>query len=87
MLHEGLLKLLGYEIPVSWTVMYMCNLGEDGKYKSEGQTPDKVLIAAAKKKAITKKWGREGIPTQDQWTHQVEEIHTMEKIKAPPETV
>lgn len=46
----------------------------------------KVLIAAAKK-AITKKWGREGIPTQDQWTHQVEEIHTVEKIKAPPETV
>lgn len=45
----------------------------------------KVLIEAAKK-AITKKWGGEGIPTQDQWTHQVEEIHTMENIKAPPET-
>lgn len=45
----------------------------------------KVFIAAAKK-AITKKWGREVIPTQDQWTHQVEEIHTVEKIKAPPET-
>lgn len=43
MLHEGLLKLRGYEIPVSWTVMYMCNLGKDGKYKSEGQTPDKSI--------------------------------------------
>lgn len=43
MLHVGLLKLLGNEIPVSWTVMYMCNLGEDGKYKSEGQTPDKSI--------------------------------------------
>lgn len=45
----------------------------------------KVLIAAAKK-VMTKKWAREGIPTQDQWTHQVEKIHTVEKIKAPPET-
>lgn len=43
MLHEGLLKLRGYEIPVSWTVMYMCNLGKDGKYKSEGQTPDESI--------------------------------------------
>lgn len=46
---------------------------------------DRHLIKVAKK-AITKKWGREVIPTQDQWTHQVEEIHTVEKIKAPPET-
>lgn len=41
----------------------------------------KVLLEAAKKKkrAVIKKWGREDIPTQDQWSHLREEINTMEK--------
>lgn len=39
----------------------------------------KVLLAAAKK-AFTTKWEWEDIPTQDQWTHLVEEICTMEMI-------
>ncbi len=34
----------------------------------------------ASKKAITRKWGKEDPPSQDQWIGIVEEIYTMKKL-------
>lgn len=63
---------------MSCTVLYLCNLCEEN-IRTKDRYLVKILLTAAKK-AITKKWGREDIPTQEQWTHLVEEIYAMEKM-------
>ncbi len=78
MIHEALLKILGYKIPLSCTVLYLCNLCEKNT-RLKDRYLVKILLTAAKK-AITKRWGREDVPTQEQWTHLVEEIYKMEKM-------
>lgn len=70
--------MLGYKIPMSCRVLYLCNLSDEN-VRGKDRYLVKVLLTAAKK-AITRKWGREDIPTQDQWTDLVEEIYTIEKM-------
>lgn len=78
MLYNALLNILGHKSPMSCTVLYLCNLSDEN-IRGKDRYLVKVLLTAAKK-AITKKWGRGDIPTQDQWTHLVEEIYTLEKM-------
>lgn len=70
--------ILGYELPKSCEILYLCNLTRKNvQYEDEYLV--KILLAAAKK-AITRKWGREDPPTRRNWLDTVEEIINMERF-------
>lgn len=76
--NDTLQKILGYEIPMTCIVMYMCNLSE-GIIHPTDHYLTKILLVAANK-AITKNWGKQETPTQDLWTQIIEGIYAMEKL-------
>ncbi len=78
--HGTIQKILEYDIAMSYMVLYLCNFNS---IREIIRVRDKYLIKIlliASKKAITRKWGKEDPPSQDQWIGIVEEIYTMEKL-------
>lgn len=78
MIYDSLQKILGYKIPISYMVPYLCNFNEEN-VQSRDRYLVKILLIAGKK-AITRKWEKGDSPAQDQWILIVEAIYTMQKL-------
>uniref|UniRef100_A0A3Q3ASL9 Reverse transcriptase domain-containing protein n=1 Tax=Kryptolebias marmoratus TaxID=37003 RepID=A0A3Q3ASL9_KRYMA len=76
--HETVKKVLGYDIPMSSMVLYLCNFNNT-KVRAKDKYLIKIMLIASKK-AITRKWGKADPPCQEQWTGIIEEIYIMEKL-------
>lgn len=78
--HGTIQKILGYDIPMSYMVLYLCDFNSIREtIKIRDRYLIKILLIASKK-AITWKWGKVDHPCQDQWIGIVEEIYTMGKL-------
>ena len=78
--HETIQKILGYDIPMSYMILYLCNFNFT---KENIRGRDKYLVKIlliASKKAITRKWGKVEPPCKGEWIGIVEEIYVMEKL-------
>ena len=67
-----------YKIPLCCKVLYLCNFTEENVHAGDRYLVNILLIAG--KKAITRKWGRADLPTQENWMEIIEEIYVMEKL-------
>ena len=76
MVHKAVQKIIGYDFPKSFMILYLGNFTEND-IKPRDRCLVKVLLIAGKK-AITRKWGQVDIPTQGQWMEIVEEIYIMD---------
>lgn len=70
--------ILGYELPKTCEILYLCNVVRE-MIKYEDGYVVKILLAAAKK-AIPRKGYREEPPTLRNWMDTVEEILKMERL-------
>ena len=78
MVHKILQEVLRYKIPLCCKVLYLCNFTEENVHAGDRYLVKILLIAG--KKAITRKWGRADLPTQENWMEIIEEIYVMEKL-------
>lgn len=76
--HCTLVAILGYDIPKTFTVLYLGNVAGNILCKSDRYL-FKILIAASKK-TITKKWYKEDLPDKEGWLKIVQDIYVMEDL-------
>ena len=78
MVHQRSQEILGYEFPMDPKLLYLSNYTE-----TEIQPKDSYLFSilmVAAKKTITRKWGSEEAPTEDQWVTTVGELEVLERL-------
>lgn len=78
MICRELQQILGYGVPKTCLVLYLCKFSDKTVITSD-EYLIKILLVAGKK-AITRNWGKETPPTKGQWITIVEEIFLMEKL-------
>ena len=64
MVHKTLQEVLRYKIPMCCKVLHFCNFADENVNAGDRYLVKILFIAG--KKAITRKWGRAGLPTQEQ---------------------
>ena len=78
--HETVQKILGYNIPMSYMILYLCNFNSaEESIRVRDKYLVKILLIAGKK-AITRKWGKVEPPCKEEWIGIVEEIYVMERL-------
>ena len=78
--HETVQKILGYNIPMSYMILYLCNFNSaEESIRVRDKYLVKILLIASKK-AITRKWGKVEPPCKEEWIGIVEEIYVMERL-------
>lgn len=74
---ETLQKVLGYNIPKEFSVLYLGNIVE--KVQEEDLYLTRILLTAARK-SITRLWLKPDVPNLQQWTNIIQSIYIMEKL-------
>ena len=78
--HETVQKILGYNIPMSYMILYLCNFNSaEESIRVRDKYLVKILLISSKK-AITRKWGKVEPPCKEEWIGIVEEIYVMERL-------
>ena len=78
MVHRITQNILGYEFQMNHELMYLCMYTENDVH--DGDLYLFKILMVAGKKAITRNWGTEDLPTKTHLVDEVGEINIMERL-------